>query len=182
MIQRSGPVAPDPRSSGFTLIELLIVVAIVAILAAISMGIYVHARVQGNEASAVATLTAINQGQFAFAQACGNGHFATTLASLVAPIPATGHGFLSADLAGDPLLKTGYQFVMTGTPLNLEHRSCAGEGLLERYAVTADPLRPGFSGSRFFATNADRVLFTDSASFAGEMPETGPPAHGVELK
>ncbi len=170
------------RSSGFTLVELLILIAIVAILASISMGIYVHARVQGNEASAIATLTAINQGQFAFAQACGSQHYAATLAALAAPMPTTGQGFVSPDLAVDPLPKTGYQFVLTGTPLNLEYRSCTGEELLERYSLTADPLRPGFSGSRFFATNTDRIVFTDSASFAGEMPDTGAPPHGAELK
>ena len=146
------------------------------------MGIYVHARVQGNEASAIATLTAINQGQFAFAQACGNQHYAATLAALAAAIPATGSGFLSPDLAADPLAKSGYEIVMAGTPLNLEYRSCTGESLLERYSLTADPLRPGFSGRRFFATNTDRIIFADSASFAGEMPEAGPPPHGTELK
>ena len=67
---------------GFTLIELLIVVAIVGILASMSMAIYFHARVQGDEASAIATLGAVNQGQFAFAQACGNQHYAATLAAL----------------------------------------------------------------------------------------------------
>ena len=36
-------------------------------------------RVQGGEASAIATLDAINQAQFAFAQLCGNQRFAPTL-------------------------------------------------------------------------------------------------------
>ena len=105
---------------GFTLIELLIVVAIVGILASISMGIYFHARVQGDEASAIATLGAVNQGQFAFAQACGNQHYAATLAALAVPMPTTGSAFISPDLGVDPLFKSGYQFAMGGTPLNLE--------------------------------------------------------------
>lgn len=167
---------------GFTLIELLIVIAIIGILASISMGIYRHARIQGNEASAVATLGAVNQGQFAFAQACGNQRYAATLASLAVPMPTTGSAFLSPDLAADPLVKTGYQFVMGGTPLNLEYKSCTGEALLEHYAVTADPIRPGLSGERYFGTNTERIVFADSASFAGNMPETGPPPHGTELK
>jgi prepilin-type N-terminal cleavage/methylation domain-containing protein len=177
-------IQPLPLGSnrGFTLIELLVVITIVAILASISMAIHGHARVQGNEASAIATLTAINQGQFAFAQACGNQHYAATLAALAVPVPTTGHAFLSPDLAADPLAKSGYEFALTGTPLNLEYQSCTGNALLERYSVTADPLRPGFSGRRFFATNADRIIYVDSASFAGEMPETGAPPHGAELK
>jgi prepilin-type N-terminal cleavage/methylation domain-containing protein len=167
---------------GFTLIELLIVVAIVGILASMSMAIYFHARVAGDEASAIATLGAVNQGQFAFAQACGNQHYAATLAALAVPMPATGSAFLSPDLAVDPLIKTGYQFAMGGTPLNLEYKSCTGEGLLEHYWVTAEPLRPGLSGVRFFATNSDRGIFTDAASFSGNMPETGAPPHGADLK
>lgn len=173
---------PRGSSGGFTLIELLIVVAIVGVLASISMGIYVHARAQGNEASAIATLGAINEGQFAFAQACGRQHYAATLAELATPVPATGAGFLSPDLAQDPLDKSGYEFVLAGTPLGGDYRSCAGEPLVERYSVTADPLRPGISGRRFFATNSDRLLFVDGASFAGHMPEQGPPPHGAELK
>ena len=171
-----------PGSRGFTLIELLIVVAIVGILASISMAIYIHARVQGNEASAIATLGAVNQGQFAFAQACGNQRYAPTLAGLAVPLPATGSAFLSPDLAVDPLVKAGYQFAMAGTPLNLEYQSCTGDGLLEHYSVTADPLRPGLSGVRFFGSNSDRVVFADTSSFSGNMPETGAPSHGAELK
>lgn len=172
-----------PRSSrGFTLIELLVVVAIVGILASISMGLYVRARVQGNEASAIASLESVNQAQFAFAQACGGQHFASSLASLAVPMPSTGAGFLSPDLAADPLLKAGYQFVMGGTPLGGDQKSCTDEGLLQGYFVTADPERPGISGSRFFATSTDRVIFTDAASFTGTMPETGAPPQGAELK
>ena len=171
-----------PCCRGFTLIELLIVVAIVGILASMSMAIYFHARVQGDEASAIATLGAVNQGQFAFAQACGNQHFAATLAALAVPMPTTGSAFLSPDLAFDPLIKSGYQFAMGGTPLNLEYKSCTGEALLEHYWVTAEPLRPGISGVRFFATNTDRGIFADEASFSGNMPETGAPPHGADLK
>ena len=54
---------------------------------------------------------------------------------------------------------------------------------MESYQVTADPVRPGLSGIRYFATNTERILYVDATkTFAPDMPETGPPAHGAEMK
>jgi hypothetical protein len=50
------------------------------------------------------------------------------------------------------------------------------------YQVTADPLIPGSTGDRFFGSNTDRVVYHDTATFSGNMPETGAPGHGVEIK
>ena len=48
-------------------------------------------------------------------------------------------------------------------------------------SVTADPAQEG-DGGRYFATNTDRVIYQDSTTFAKDMPETGAPGHGVEIK
>lgn len=173
----------ESNETGFTLIELLIVISIIGILASISMAIYRHARIRGDEASAIVTLSAINQAQFAYAQLCGNQRFAPTLANLAAPMPTTGQAFLSADLAVDPLTKGGYQFSMGGTAVTDTGLSCTGVTPVESYQVTADPASPGVSGSRYFATNTDRVVFEDAEkTFAPDMPERGAPSHGVEMK
>jgi len=50
------------------------------------------------------------------------------------------------------------------------------------YFVTADPIIPGTTGVRFFGSNVDRVVYEDAATFAGNMPETGAPEHGAEIK
>jgi type IV pilus assembly protein PilA len=167
---------------GFTLIELLIVLAIVGVLAATAMGLYRSARVRGGEATAVATLQAINQAQAAFSMSCGNQRYAPTLASLITPMPTTGHGFLSPDMGADPLRKSGYTYVMAGTVVTDVGLTCTDLNPVATYQVTADPDRPGLSGIRFFGTNTDRVIYEDQATFTANMPETGAPGHGRETR
>lgn len=177
MVRLSTP----PR--GFTLVELLVVLAIVGVVVAVAMAGFRVARVRGNETAAVAALTAINQAQVAFAQVCGNGKFAPTLAALGAPMPTTGRAFLSPDLTtGETVVKGGYLFVMQGTKAVDSKPACTGVDPVAGYLVTADPVIPGSTGDRFFATSTDRVVYEDKATFIGNMPETGPPAHGAEIK
>jgi prepilin-type N-terminal cleavage/methylation domain-containing protein len=177
-----GNSAIHRRQSGFTLIELLIVLSIIGILGATSMAIYRNARVRGGETVAVATLQSITQAQFAFAQLCGNQRYAPSLAALTVPMPTTGQAFLSPDLGVDPLVKSGYRFTLGGTALTDTGLTCTGVTPVETYRVTADPERPGLSGVRYFATNTDRVLYEDVETFSPNMPESGPPPHGTEMK
>lgn len=169
-------------SAGFTLVELLIVIAIVGILAAISMAGYRHARVNGSETAAIAALAAINQAQFSFAQICGNQRYSPTLAGLGVPVPTTGQAFLSPDMTSDPLFKGGYQFLMGGTAAPDAQPACNGLNPVATYKVTADPTHPGTTGIRYFATNTDRAIYADTATFSQDMPETGAPGHGTEVK
>ena len=172
-------------SRGFTLIELLIVLAILGVLLSIAVAGYQTARIRGDESSAVAALDSINKAQFAYAQTCGNQRYAPTLVSLGTPVPASGVSFLSPDLAQpDPLIKSGYFIRMAATESEDEQprKGCTDEIPVPAYQVTADPVNPGVSGLRSFGTNSDRVIFDDQATFTGNMPETGPPGHGREIK
>ena len=71
---------------------------------------------------------------------------------------------------------------MTGTAATEGEQTCTGAVPLDRYRLTADPLNPGLSGNHSFGTNTDRVIYEDLASFVDDMPETGPPGHGTEIK
>jgi prepilin-type N-terminal cleavage/methylation domain-containing protein len=168
---------------GFTLIELLIVMAIVAILLSISTAIYRQMVARGGEAAAIAALDAINQAQFGYMQTCGNQRYAPTLAELGKPMPTSGVAFLSPDLAveGEEVIKSGYVLRMTGTPVDDEVKTCTGATPASGYQLTADPTVPGGTGSRYFGTNTDRVIFEDVETFYGSMPERGTPQHGREL-
>jgi prepilin-type N-terminal cleavage/methylation domain-containing protein len=176
------PISRSTGADGFTLVELLLVIAIVGVLCAIAMAGYRHARVTGSEASAMATLLTINQAQFAFSQTCGNQLYSPTLAGLGVPVPTGGQAFLSPDLTIDPLIKSGYQFVMSGTAPLDARRTCNGLDPVSTYKVTADPTMPGISGIRFFGTNTDRTLVAVSVTYVEDMPERGAPGHGAEVK
>ena len=168
-------------SLGFTLIELLLVLVIIGILSAISMANYRQARLRAAETAAIGALTAINQAQFAYMQTCGNQRFAPHLTSLGKPNPATTAPYLSPDLTGaDDVVKSGYLIAMEGTEVADPILTCTGETPVESYHITADPVTPGITGRRYFATNIDLVVYENQETFVDKMPNSGPPTLGQE--
>jgi len=172
------------RERGFTLIELMIVLAIIAILLAIAFNEYRGMQARGNETSALASLRSIAAAQWQFALTCGNTHYATKLPDLATPVPTTGQGFLSPDMtSAEKLEKSGYIFEITAKPLDDVKPACNGVPVSAGYAATADPAKPGISGTVFYGVNADRILYIDEEkTFTGSLPETGAPDHGTEFK
>lgn len=171
------------RARGFTLIELLIVVGIVGILFAIAVPWLLSARMAANEAAAISALKAITDAQAQFKEICGKGRYAAHLPALGQPVPATGSVFLSPDLtSADVIVKSGYQIALQADAGDSAVRSCNDAETSEAYLVTADPLRPGNSGRRYFATNTSRVIYEHLESFAGVMSGSGAPPVGTELR
>jgi type IV pilus assembly protein PilA len=136
-------------SRGFTLIELLLVMLILGILLTISLANYKQARLRGAEASAIGSLSAINQAQFAYMHTCGNQKFAPRLPSLGKNNPGTNAPYLSPDLTGgEEVVKSGYKILMEGTEVTEPLQTCTGDIPVEAYHITADPVRPGSTGNR----------------------------------
>jgi prepilin-type N-terminal cleavage/methylation domain-containing protein len=152
---------------GFSLIELLIVVAIILIIAAIAIPNLLRARMQANEASAAASLHALNTAEISYSSAFPAIGFSANLASLgdggVSPCPGspTASCYIDPNLASGT--KSGYVFTYaqdaTSTPSL-------------HYTVNVDPLSRGISGQRsFFSSDANVTRYnTTAAASSSDSP------------
>jgi hypothetical protein len=93
--------------------------------------------------------------------------------------------FLPEGLTGGAtIMRHGYTFTVTATPLAGAPATCNGLGpgtAAPGYAATADPIAT-VATSRYFGTNADGLLYQHTATLTGTMPESGIPPAGVPIK
>jgi len=137
------------KQKGFSLIELLIVVAIILIIAAISIPNLLKSKMAANESSAVGSVRTINTGEVMYAAGCPGIGFSSSLVELNAGANcASGTGIIDAVLAGGT--KSGYTFAYTPTK--------DATGLYSTYTITAIPGAVGTTGQRAFYSDQTGVI------------------------
>ena len=179
---RRPPAPLPPGAPGFTLVELLVVVAVVGVIASIAVPSLLRARISANETTAVASLRAISSAQAAYSASAGGG-YATDLTTLGVPCAGGGQGFISADLAVDPALKSGYRLeVQPATGAMAGPSDCNGTPSRAGFYSTAVPTAPGVSGHKGFASNASAAIFFDISGIAPTETAIAPGGGAEVLK
>jgi type IV pilus assembly protein PilA len=178
-------VSPVKNEAGFSLIDMLFVVALIGLLATLAIPGLMRARGAAQSASALGTLRVVSSAQLSFAITCGLGFYSPDFPTLAIKPPSAVDAFLPQELATGPtFIKAGYNFSMAGTSLAGAPATCNGLGAGQSapgYAVVADELDVAGQG-RFFGSNADGLIYEDTASLGGTMPETGAPPSGHPIK
>ncbi len=124
----------------------------ILIIAAIAIPNLLRARMAANEGSAVAVLRTYNTAAQAYATICADQGFPSSADNLGPGAGDCSHANLvQRELALAGSTKSGYVFLY-------QPRDTDNSGKVTGYAVSADPLQPGVSGTRHFYTDETTVI------------------------
>jgi len=168
------------KARGFALIDLVFVCGIIGIISSIAVPKMLLARQSASAASAIGTMRAINSGQLTYALTCASGFYAPNLTTLGIPPPGSNAAYVAEGLGtADTVTRSNYIIQMTGTAFAGGPSSCNGLAAgasAQAYKAAADPAET--TNTRFFATNANGLIWEDTSTLFGVMPEVGPPDQG----
>ena len=171
---------PIRKAQGFALIDLIFVCGIIGLLASIALPRFMMAKQSAGAASAIGSMRAINSAELTYALTCGSGFYAPNLTTLGTAPPGSTEPFIGGGLgAADTVVKSSYVVQVTAVAYAGAPGSCNGVGLGmggQGFVATADPADTSYP--RFFATNANNVIFENPTSYVGIMPEVGEPGVG----
>jgi len=172
------------KAQGFALIDLIFVCGIIGLLASIALPRLLMAQQSAGAASAIGTMRAINSSQLTFALTCGSGFYAPDLTTLGTPPPGSSEPFITSGLStANTINKAGYLIQMTASAYAGAPPSCNGLGAGasgQGFVAAADP--DNANNFRFYATNANSVIWEHTSSMYASMPEIGSPPLGAPLK
>lgn len=142
------------RKKGFTLIEIMIIVAVIMLLAALTINSYRRIRLNANESAATNHLRIIANGLLMY-HTNNNPHtYPENLSSLGSSVIAL--AYIDSVLASGE--KQGYGFNYSRVDS-------------ESYQLNADPLFPGKSGERYFYMDETGVIRFSRAGTADDDDE-----------
>jgi len=141
------------RQRGFTLIELLIVISIILIIAGFAITKLTKAKIPADEASAIASIKAVNESEMIYSSSHPDLGFTPDLAMLGGTAQGGGEQTIDNNLASGR--KTGYTFTYTpGEKVN---------GAIRSYTITGVPDQVGTTGERrFFSDESGEIHYNAS--------------------
>ena len=169
------------KEGGFALLDLVFVCGMIGLLTSIAVPNLILAKQAAGSASALGTLRTVGSSQLTFALTCGSGFYSPNLTTLGKPPAGTDEAFISPGMGdADTFNKSGYSFHLEGTPYPGAPPACndtpgGGQG----FKASAEPLDA--TNVRFFATNANMIIYEDAVTLWDVMPEVGEPTIGVPI-
>jgi type II secretory pathway pseudopilin PulG len=172
------------KAQGFALIDLIFVCGIIGLLSSIALPRLMLAQQAAGASSAIGSIRMLGSAQLTYALTCGSGFYAPNLMTLgVAPAGSSEPFITPALSASNTVIRSGYIFQLEGLPYAGGPSSCNGLAPGESaqgFRAGADPTVPG--NVRFFAVNANGVIYEDNATLYADMPEVGTPVSGHTLR